>query len=69
MLKIAIGSKSYLPWSKRPWLALRANHVPFDQARWQCTQLTLAAVQYIALAPQFCPRNSARAHGQEKIEP
>ena len=28
-LKLAIGNKNYSSWSMRPWLALRANEIPF----------------------------------------
>ena len=28
-LKLAIGNKNYSSWSMRPWLALRANDIPF----------------------------------------
>ena len=30
-LKLAIGNKNYSSWSMRPWLALRANDIPFDE--------------------------------------
>jgi glutathione S-transferase len=30
-LKLVIGNKNYSSWSMRPWLALRANHIPFDE--------------------------------------
>jgi glutathione S-transferase len=30
-LKLAIGNKNYSSWSMRPWLALRANNIPFDE--------------------------------------
>ena len=30
-LKLAIGNKNYSSWSMRPWLALRANHIPFEE--------------------------------------
>src|ERR1700749_1633985 len=29
-LKLAIGNKNYSSWSMRPWLALRANNIPFS---------------------------------------
>ena len=31
MLKLVIGNKNYSSWSMRPWLALRANNVPFEE--------------------------------------
>ena len=31
MLKLAIGNKNYSSWSMRPWLALRANNIPFEE--------------------------------------
>src|SRR6266404_4065592 len=31
MLKLVIGNKNYSSWSMRPWLALRANNIPFDE--------------------------------------
>jgi glutathione S-transferase len=31
MLKLVIGNKNYSSWSLRPWLALRANNVPFEE--------------------------------------
>lgn len=31
MLKLAIGNKNYSSWSMRPWLALRANGIPFEE--------------------------------------
>jgi len=31
MLKLAIGNKNYSSWSMRPWLALRANHIAFEE--------------------------------------
>jgi glutathione S-transferase len=31
MLKLAIGNKNYSSWSMRPWLALRANDIAFDE--------------------------------------
>jgi len=31
MLKLAIGNKNYSTWSMRPWLALRANNIPFEE--------------------------------------
>jgi glutathione S-transferase len=31
MLKLAIGNKTYSSWSMRPWLALRANNIPFEE--------------------------------------
>ena len=31
MLKLVIGNKNYSSWSMRPWLALRANHIPFEE--------------------------------------
>jgi len=31
MLKLVIGNKNYSSWSMRPWLALRANDVPFEE--------------------------------------
>ena len=30
-LKLVIGNKNYSSWSMRPWLALRANDIPFDE--------------------------------------
>jgi glutathione S-transferase len=30
-LKLAIGNKNYSSWSMRPWLALRANDIPFAE--------------------------------------
>ena len=30
-LKLAIGNKNYASWSMRPWLALRANDIPFAE--------------------------------------
>ena len=30
-LKLAIGNKNYSSWSMRPWLALRANDIPFTE--------------------------------------
>jgi glutathione S-transferase len=30
-LQLAIGNKNYSSWSMRPWLALRANNIPFDE--------------------------------------
>src|SRR5436190_1153741 len=30
-LKLVIGNKNYSSWSMRPWLALRATNVPFDE--------------------------------------
>src|SRR5882724_8378600 len=30
-LKLVIGNKNYSSWSMRPWLALRANHIAFDE--------------------------------------
>jgi glutathione S-transferase len=30
-LKLVIGNKNYSSWSMRPWLALRANHIPFEE--------------------------------------
>jgi glutathione S-transferase len=30
-LKLAIGNKNYSSWSMRPWLALRANAIPFEE--------------------------------------
>jgi glutathione S-transferase len=30
-LKLAIGNKNYSSWSMRPWLALRANHIAFEE--------------------------------------
>jgi glutathione S-transferase len=30
-LKLAIGNKNYSSWSMRPWLALRANAIPFTE--------------------------------------
>ncbi|SRR5579871_1689397 len=29
--KLAIGNKNYSSWSMRPWLALRANDIPFEE--------------------------------------
>src|ERR1700728_5176531 len=29
-LKLVIGNKNYSSWSMRPWLALRANNIPFE---------------------------------------
>src|SRR6266576_1642341 len=31
MLKLVIGNKNYSSWSMRPWLALRANDLPFEE--------------------------------------
>ena len=31
MLKLVIGNKNYSSWSMRPWLALRANNIAFDE--------------------------------------
>jgi glutathione S-transferase len=31
VLKLVIGNKNYSSWSMRPWLALRANQVAFDE--------------------------------------
>src|SRR5256714_1642895 len=31
MLKLVIGNKNYSSWSMRPWLALRANDIAFDE--------------------------------------
>jgi glutathione S-transferase len=30
-LKLAIGNKNYSSWSMRPWLAMRATHIPFEE--------------------------------------
>ena len=30
-LKLVIGNKNYSSWSMRPWLALRANSIPFEE--------------------------------------
>ena len=30
-LKLVIGNKNYSSWSMRPWLALRANNIPFEE--------------------------------------
>jgi glutathione S-transferase len=30
-LKLVIGNKNYSSWSMRPWMALRANNIPFDE--------------------------------------
>ena len=30
-LKLIIGNKNYSSWSMRPWLALRASHIPFEE--------------------------------------
>ena len=30
-LKLVIGNKNYSSWSMRPWLALRANQIPFEE--------------------------------------
>jgi glutathione S-transferase len=30
-MKLVIGNKNYSSWSMRPWLALRANNIPFDE--------------------------------------
>ena len=30
-LKLVIGNKNYSSWSMRPWLALRANHISFEE--------------------------------------
>jgi len=30
-LKLVIGNKNYSSWSMRPWLAMRANDIPFDE--------------------------------------
>ncbi len=30
-LKLVIGNKNYSSWSMRPWLALKANHVAFEE--------------------------------------
>ena len=31
-LKLVIGNKNYSSWSMRPWLALRANAIAFDES-------------------------------------
>ena len=31
MLKLVIGNKNYSSWSMRPWLAMRANDIAFDE--------------------------------------
>ena len=31
MLKLVIGNKNYSSWSMRPWLALRAHNIPFEE--------------------------------------
>ena len=31
MLKLVIGNKNYSSWSLRPWLALRAHDIPFEE--------------------------------------
>ena len=31
MLKLVIGNKNYSSWSMRPWLALRANQIAFEE--------------------------------------
>ena len=31
MLKLVIGNKNYSSWSMRPWLALRANNIEFEE--------------------------------------
>jgi glutathione S-transferase len=31
MLKLVIGNKNYSSWSMRPWLALRANNIAFEE--------------------------------------
>ena len=31
ILKLVIGNKNYSSWSMRPWLALRANNIAFDE--------------------------------------
>ena len=30
-LQLVIGNKNYSSWSMRPWLALRANNIPFEE--------------------------------------
>src|SRR5436853_2757462 len=30
-LKLVIGNKNYSSWSMRPWLALRASKIPFEE--------------------------------------
>jgi glutathione S-transferase len=30
-LTLVIGNKNYSSWSMRPWLALRASHIPFEE--------------------------------------
>ena len=30
-MKLVIGNKNYSSWSMRPWLALRANSIPFEE--------------------------------------
>ena len=30
-MKLAIGNKNYSSWSMRPWLALRANNIAFEE--------------------------------------
>jgi glutathione S-transferase len=30
-LKLVIGNKNYSSWSMRPWLALRANQIAFEE--------------------------------------
>src|SRR3954451_16558379 len=31
MLKLVVGNKNYSSWSMRPWLALRANNIAFEE--------------------------------------
>ena len=31
MLKLVIGNKNYSSWSMRPWLAMRANDIAFEE--------------------------------------
>lgn len=30
-LKLVVGNKNYSSWSMRPWLALRANNIAFEE--------------------------------------
>jgi glutathione S-transferase len=30
-LKLVIGNKNYSSWSMRPWVAMRASHIPFEE--------------------------------------
>ena len=32
-LKLVIGNKNYSSWSMRPWVAMKAFNIPFDEIR------------------------------------